>query len=46
MSGDYTKITIGSSLPCSHQIIKCIKLDEGRFVNEVTCDLIVKDKYV
>ena len=27
MSGYYTKNTIGSSLPCNHQVIKCIKLD-------------------
>ena len=39
MSGDYTENTIGSALPCSHQVIKCIKLDrlinhEGRFKNK------------
>ena len=48
MSGDYTKNTIGSALPCSHQVINCIKLDslinhEGRFKNKdnYCCYLIV-----
>ena len=27
MSGDYTKSAIGSSLPSSHQVLKCIELD-------------------
>ena len=27
VSGDYSKTTVGSSLACSHQVIKCIKLD-------------------